>query len=108
MGKVVPDHDPPRRAALRRLPRRAEEGDGVMNSVSRWRDSGHLERAVATAGGQEAFDAAVTAMLDDARGWRLAEMRKRRGMTQEQGATRMGISVSRGSPIEPRDGSTQD
>ena len=34
--------------------------------------------------GQEAFDAAVAAMLDDARGWRLAEMRKRRGMTQEQ------------------------
>jgi hypothetical protein len=27
-----------------------------------------LERAVATAGGQEAFDAAVTAMLEDARG----------------------------------------
>jgi hypothetical protein len=43
-----------------------------MSGVSRWRDSGHLERAVETAGGQEAFDAAVTAMLDDARGWRLA------------------------------------
>lgn len=26
-----------------------------MSSVSRWRDWGHLERAVATAGGQEAF-----------------------------------------------------
>jgi hypothetical protein len=50
-----------------------------MNDVSRWRDSSHPERAVQTAGGQEAFDAAVTAMLDDARGWRLAEMRKRRG-----------------------------
>jgi hypothetical protein len=43
-----------------------------MSGVSRWRDSGHLERTVETAGGQEAFDAAVTAMLDDARGWRLA------------------------------------
>jgi hypothetical protein len=52
--------------------------------VSRWRDSGHLERAVETAGGQKAFDAAVAAMLDDARGWRLAEMRKQRAMTQEQ------------------------
>jgi hypothetical protein len=41
--------------------------------VSRWRDTGHLERAVATAGGQEAFDPAVAAMLDDARGWRPAE-----------------------------------
>jgi hypothetical protein len=49
-----------------------------MTKVQRWRDSGHLERAVETAGGQESFDAAVSAMLDDARGWRLAEMRKRR------------------------------
>lgn len=40
-----------------------------MSSVSRWRDSGHLERAVETAGGQQPFDAAVAAMLDDARGW---------------------------------------
>jgi hypothetical protein len=40
-----------------------------MSSASRWRDSGHLERAIATARGQEAFDTAVTAMLDDARGW---------------------------------------
>jgi hypothetical protein len=41
-----------------------------MSNVSRWRDSGHLERAVETAGGQPAFEAAVAAMLDDARGWR--------------------------------------
>jgi len=40
-----------------------------MSDVSRWRDSGHLERAVLAAGGQEAFDAAVAAMLDDARGF---------------------------------------
>jgi hypothetical protein len=58
-----------------------------MTNVQRWRDSGHLERAVETAGGQESFDAAVSAMLDDARGWRLAEMRKRRGMTQEQASS---------------------
>jgi hypothetical protein len=38
-----------------------------MSDVSRWRDSTHPERAVRTAGGQEAFDAAVGAMLDDAR-----------------------------------------
>ena len=79
-----------------------------MSSVSRWRDSGHLERAMATAGGKEAFDAAVAAMLDDARGWRLAEMRKRRGMTQEQVAVRMGVSVARVSQIERGDVSTQD
>src|SRR6201988_2088329 len=108
MGKVVSDRDPPRRAAIRRLPRRAREGDGLMSSTSRWRDSGHLERAIATAGGQEAFDAAVAAMLDDARGWRLAEMRKRRGLTQEQVAVRMGVSVARVSQIESGDVSTQD
>jgi DNA-binding XRE family transcriptional regulator len=84
------------------------KGDGPMSGVSRWRDSGHLERAVETAGGKEAFDAAVTAMLDDARGWRLAEMRKRRGMTQEQVAVRMGVSVARVSQIERGDVSTQD
>jgi DNA-binding XRE family transcriptional regulator len=79
-----------------------------MNDVSRWRDSGHLERAIETAGGQEAFDSAVTAMLDEARGWRLADMRKRRGMTQEQVALRMGISIARVSQIEGGDVSTQD
>ena len=79
-----------------------------MSDVSRWRDSGQLERAVQTAGGQQAFDAAVAAMLDDARGWRLAEMRKRRGMTQQQVATWMGVSVARVSQIENGDVSTQD
>jgi hypothetical protein len=69
-----------------------------------------VERAVETAGGQDAFDAAVAAMLDDARGWRLAaaELRKRRGMTQEQVAVRMGVSVAWVSQIESGDVSTQD
>ena len=79
-----------------------------MSGVARWRESPNLERAVETAGGPEAFAAAVSAMLDDARGWRLAEMRKRRGMTQEQVAVRMGISVARVSQIEGGDVSTQD
>lgn len=79
-----------------------------MSGVSRWRESGHLEQAIETAGGQEAFDAAVAAMVDDARGWRLAEMRKRRGMTQEQVAVRMGVSGARVSQIESGDVSTQD
>ena len=74
-----------------------------MSGVSRWRESGNLERAVENAGGPEAFAAAVSAMLDEARGWRLAEMRKRRGMTQEQVAARMGVSVARVSQIESGD-----
>jgi len=79
-----------------------------MGSVKRWRDTDHLERAIDTAGGQVAFDAAVGAMLDEARGWRLAELRKRREMTQEQVATRMGVSVARVSQIEGGSVSTQD
>jgi DNA-binding XRE family transcriptional regulator len=79
-----------------------------MSSVKRWRDTDHLQRAVESAGGQEAFDTAVGQMLDQARGWRLAELRKRREMTQEQVAARMGISVSRVSQIENGDVSTQD
>jgi hypothetical protein len=47
----------------------------------------HLERAAQTTGGQERFDAAAAAVLDDARGRRLAEMPKRRGMTKERIAT---------------------
>jgi DNA-binding XRE family transcriptional regulator len=79
-----------------------------MSSVRRWRDTDHLQYAVDTAGGQEAFDAAVGEMLDEARGWRLAELRKRREMTQEQVATRMGVTVARVSQIENGDVSTQD
>lgn len=79
-----------------------------MAEVKRWRDTGHLERAVETAGSQDAFDAAMGGMLAEARGWRLAEMRKRRGMTQEQVANRMGVSVARVSQIENGDVSTQD
>jgi DNA-binding XRE family transcriptional regulator len=79
-----------------------------MSSARRWRDTDHLQRAVETAGGQQAFDTAVGAMLDEARGWRLAELRKRRDMTQEQVANRMGITVSRVSQIENGDVSTQE
>lgn len=79
-----------------------------MSSAKRWRDTDHLERATETAGGPEAFDAAVNGMLDQARGWRLAELRKRREMTQDQVAVRMGVSVARVSQIESGDVSTQE
>lgn len=79
-----------------------------MGEVKCRRDSGHLERAVETAGGPAAFDSAVSEMLNNARGWRLAEMRKRRELTQEQVAQRMGVSVARISQIESGDVSTQD
>jgi hypothetical protein len=81
-----------------------------MSGVSRWQDSGHLERASETvggSGGQEAFGADVTTMRDDTRGWRLVDMRKRCGMTQ-QAAAGMGASVARVSQIEGGAVTTQD
>jgi transcriptional regulator with XRE-family HTH domain len=47
-------------------------------------------------------------MLDQVRGWRLAELRKRRGLTQAQVAARMDVSIARVSQIENGDVSTQD
>lgn len=79
-----------------------------MSGVRRWRDTSHLDRAIDTAGGRDAFDAAIGQMLDEARGWRLGDMRKRRGLTQEQVAARMGVSTARVSQIEAGDVSTQD
>lgn len=44
----------------------------------------HLERI-----GREEFEAGKEQMLAEARGWRLAEIRRRRGFTQAQVAARM-------------------
>lgn len=71
-----------------------------MSSYRRWRESDHLEQAIETAGGVERFEAEVQELRQEAQGWRLAEMRKRRGLTQIQVAERMGISVARVSQIE--------
>jgi len=46
--------------------------------------------------------------LDRARGWRLADLRKRRGLTQAEVAARMDVSTTRISLIENGDISTQD
>jgi mutator protein MutT len=65
----------------------AGKGDEKRHKIgtSRWRDSGHLQRAVETVGGQESFDAAVDKMLDDARNGRLAGM-PQHGVTSGQTA----------------------
>jgi DNA-binding XRE family transcriptional regulator len=79
-----------------------------MSGHRRWRDTDHLERAIETAGGPEIFDDEVQRLRDQARGWRLAELRKRHRMTQAQVASRIGISVSRVSQIEKGDVSTRE
>ncbi len=79
-----------------------------MSEFVRWRDTEAHARAVERAGGQEAYEARVQKMMDWAQGWRLAEMRKHRGMTQEQVANHMGVSVARVSQIESGNVSTRD
>lgn len=79
-----------------------------MSGHRSWRDTGHLERAVETAGGREAFEAGVAQMQAEAQGWRLAEVRKRRGLTQKQVSDRMGVTIARVSQIERGEVSTRD
>jgi DNA-binding transcriptional regulator YiaG len=79
-----------------------------MSGTRRWRDTDHLDKATETAGGEAAFASAVKQMEDESRGWRLADMRKRRGLTQAQVAERMNITVGRVSQIERGEVSTQD
>jgi DNA-binding XRE family transcriptional regulator len=79
-----------------------------MDGVKRWRDTRHRDLAVETAGGEAAFSEGVRRLLDESRGWRLAEMRLKRSMTQADVASQMGISVARVSQIEAGDVSTQD
>jgi DNA-binding XRE family transcriptional regulator len=58
--------------------------------------------------GQENFEAGKEQMLAEVRGWRLAEIRRRRGLTQAQVASRMGVGKSRISQIERGNVSTRD
>jgi DNA-binding XRE family transcriptional regulator len=58
--------------------------------------------------GQENFEAGKEQMLAEGRGWRLAEIRRRRGLTQAQVASRMGVGKSRVSQIERGNVSTRE
>jgi DNA-binding XRE family transcriptional regulator len=74
-------------------------------AYTRWseiRDE-HIDRI-----GRDEFEAGKEHMLAEARGWRLAEIRRRRGFTQAQVAARMGVGKSRVSQIETGKVSTRD
>jgi len=64
----------------------------------RWRDirADHVEHA----GGEPAVQAAKDELLAEMIGHRLAEVRKARGLTQQQVADRMGVTKGRVSQIE--------
>jgi DNA-binding XRE family transcriptional regulator len=69
-----------------------------MSDYARWQDirAGHVARA----GGEEAVEAGKQELLAEIIGHRLAEVRRARGLTQQQVADRMGVTKGRVSQIE--------
>ncbi len=70
-----------------------------MSGYVRWNDirAQHVDRA----GGEDAVEAGKQELLAETIGDRLAEVRRSRGLTQQQVADRMGVTKGRVSQIEP-------
>lgn len=77
-----------------------------MNSYARWSDirTAHVERA----GGEQSVEDGKQELLATVVGHRLAEVRRTRGLTQQQVADRMGVTKGRISQIEQGKISGQD
>ena len=69
-----------------------------MSGYTRWNDirAAHVARA----GGEEAVAAGKHQLLTEVQGYRLAEIRRSRGLTQQDVADSMGITKGRVSQIE--------
>lgn len=77
-----------------------------MNSHVAWSDI--RAEHVARAGGEAAVEAGKRELLAEVVGHRLAEVRRGRGLTQQQVADRMGVTKGRISQIERGKVSGQD
>jgi DNA-binding XRE family transcriptional regulator len=77
-----------------------------MSSYVRWSDirAQHVDQA----GGEQAVDQGKQELLATVIGTRLAEVRRARGLTQQQVAERMGVTKGRVSQIEQGKLSGQD
>ncbi|HET8658867.1 MAG TPA: helix-turn-helix transcriptional regulator [Micromonosporaceae bacterium] len=77
-----------------------------MSGYVRWKDirPEYVERA----GGEEAVEAGKQELLAEVLGHRLAEVRRARGLTQQEVAERMGVTKGRVSQIEQGKISGQD
>jgi DNA-binding XRE family transcriptional regulator len=69
-----------------------------MKGYASWTDM--RPAVVEKAGGEEAVEAAKQELLATVVGYRLAEVRKARGLTQQTVADRMGVTKGRISQIE--------
>ncbi|MDQ1289530.1 MAG: hypothetical protein QG622_3096 [Actinomycetota bacterium] len=70
-------------------------------SIRRWSEV--RDKHIAAAGGPEAVREGTERLLARVRAHRLAEIRKRQGLTQRDVAAAMGVSVGRVSQIEAGD-----
>lgn len=77
-----------------------------MSGYARWRDI--RTEYVARAGGEEAVREGKEELLAEVTGRRLAELRRARGLTQQDVADRMGVTKGRVSQIERGHVSGQD
>lgn len=77
-----------------------------MRSYVKWTDI--RAEQVRRAGGEEAVEAGKRVLLTEVLGHRLAELRRARGLTQQQVAERMGVTKGRVSQIEQGKISGQD
>jgi DNA-binding XRE family transcriptional regulator len=78
----------------------------MSNSYVRWKDI--RAEHVARAGGEDAVAAGKQELLNEMLGHRLAEVRRSRGLTQQEVADRMGVTKGRVSQIEQGKISGQD
>ena len=69
-----------------------------MSGYTRWQDI--RAEHVARAGGEEVIEAGKQELLHQVLGRRLAEVRRARGLTQQEVADRMGVTKGRVSQIE--------
>ncbi|MET9345971.1 helix-turn-helix domain-containing protein [Streptomyces termitum] len=77
-----------------------------MNDYTRWQDI--RAEYVARAGGEESVREGKEKLLAETTGRRLAELRRARGLTQQDVADRMGVTKGRVSQIERGHVSGQD
>ncbi|HZM78060.1 MAG TPA: helix-turn-helix transcriptional regulator [Candidatus Limnocylindrales bacterium] len=78
----------------------------MSNSYVRWKDI--RAEHVARAGGEDAVEAGKQELVNEMLGHRLAEVRRSRGLTQQEVADRMGVTKGRISQIEQGKISGQD
>src|SRR5262245_8641843 len=97
MDHLVPTGDSPRRSPIRDLPK--GEG-GVMSSTHGYDSEGFLTEFFPEVVDRVEVEAGARALINVSRAHRLAEMRKRLGLTQADVAERMNVRQERVSAIE--------